>query len=187
MRTLTVKKTSGGFTDKFPPGWHTLSISGATYGNFQDSKFIDLTFNEYPENNIKCRIWAKEGQDGEEFAIGRLFRFANAGITSVSKSDDGEAIVQIDDSPASLLNKKVNCFFYKGSKGYTECLGMIAPTEFENDLEAYSADDVNFWKTKTEKYYKDFVAKSSEESNGFVQPATEKVSDKPSSEAELPW
>ena len=159
MRTLTVKHTSSGVEDRFPAGWHTLTISKATYGAFQDSKYIDINFSEYPKDNIKCRIWAKNGEDGEEFAIGRLFRFANAGIKGVSKSDEGDAIITLDDSPAELISKKINVFFYKSDTGYTEVLGMVAPTEFSNDLEAYSANDIKYWKSKAEKYYRDYVAK----------------------------
>ena len=96
MRTITVKKNSGG---QYKPGWHEISVSKANYGEFQGNKFIDVYFKEYPEN-INLRVYAKNGKDGEEFAIGRLFRFANAGIQNVSKSDDGDSIVSIDDSPA---------------------------------------------------------------------------------------
>ena len=65
MRTLTVKHTSSGFEDSFPAGWHTLTISKATYGAFQDSKYIDINFSEYPKDNIKCRIWAKNSWNSQ--------------------------------------------------------------------------------------------------------------------------
>ena len=193
MRTLTVKQSKGEFVDKFPPGWHTLTISEAEYGEFNDSKYITFKFAEYAEENINCRIWAKSGKEGEEFAIGRLFRFANAGIQNVSKSDEGDAIITIDDSPNQLIGKKINVYFYKSETGYTECLGMVAPTEFTNDLEAFSANDVKYWKGKAERYYNNYVNKDkSSNDNSFIaeEPvvpngATQAV--KTNSEEEIPW
>ena len=174
MRTLTVKQGKK-FEDKFPPGWHELTISRAKYGDFQDSKYIDVWFEEYSEyDKLSVRIWAKTGKDGEEFAIGRLFRFANAGIKSVSKSDEGDAIITIDDKPEELVDKKINVFFYKkGEKKYTEVLSNVAPTEFQNDLETFNANDVEFWKEQAEKYYKDYVvAKQSPATNGVMDAST---------------
>ena len=109
MRTMTVKKSTG---SKWNEGWHTLEISNAKYGDYNGTKFIDVMFKDYPES-LNLRVYAKKGDNGEEFAIGRLFRFANAGIQSVSSSEDGESIVQIDDSPAQLKGKKINVFFFK--------------------------------------------------------------------------
>ena len=172
MRTLTVKQGKK-FEDKFPPGWHELTISRAKYGDFQDSKYIDVWFEEYSEyDKLSVRIWAKTGKDGEEFAIGRLFRFANAGIKSVSKSDEGDAIITIDDKPEELVDKKINVFFYKkGEKKYTEVLSNVAPTEFQNDLETFNANDVEFWKEQAEKYYKDYILDKDKGSNGVLNGA----------------
>lgn len=167
MRTLTVK-TSGEKTDLFPPGWHELTIDSAKYGKFNESKFIDVSFSEYPPKQIALRIYAKTGENGEEFAIGRLFRFANAGISSVSKSDDGEAIVQLDDKPDNLLGKKINVFFYKNKKGYTDVLTNVAPTEFSNDLETFNANDVDYWKGKGERYYDNYIKGKDKDSGEFV-------------------
>ena len=86
MRTLKVK--TGGTGTKFTPGWHTLTATKAQYGEWNDTKYIDVWFQDYPES-INLRVYAKTGKDGEEFAIGRLFRFANAGIMEVAKSENG--------------------------------------------------------------------------------------------------
>lgn len=193
MRTLTVKTTTEK-TDMFPPGWHTLTIDKAKYGKFNDSKYIDVSFSEYAEKQIALRIYAKEGENGEEFAIGRLFRFANAGISSVSKSDDGEAIVQLDDSADQLLGKKVNVFFYKNDKGYTDVLTNIAPTEFKNDLEEFKEDDIEYWKGKAVRYYENYVKGKGKNSssNGFVSNSSVDPEDDPDvikvdSTADIPW
>ena len=187
MRALTVKK-GGDFVDKFPPGWHTLTIFKAEYGDFQESRFIDLWFKEYEDTpKLSCRVWAKKGKTGEEFAIGRLFRFANAGIQKVSKSDEGDAILTIDDSPSQLLGKKINVFFYKkDGNGYTEILPNIAPTVFTNDLETFKEDDVNYWKKQAEKYYQNYIANKTKSNDDFAT-ATRVDAPANGSTAEMPW
>ena len=108
MRTITIKKGSG---SKFSPGWHSVEIVKAVYGDYNGTKYIDCYFKDYPDS-LNLRIYAKEGKNGEEFAIGRLFRFANAGISEVLNGANGESVVKIDDSPASLIGKNINIFFY---------------------------------------------------------------------------
>jgi len=187
MRTLTVKITENK-GDMFPAGWHTLCIDTAKYGKFNDAKFIDISFSEYNAKQIALRIYAKEGENGEEFAIGRLFRFANAGITSVSKSDDGEAIVTLDDSSDQLIGKKLNIFFYKNAKGYTDCLTNVAPIEFKNDLETFTAQDVEYWKGKGVRYYDTYIKdKNKGASSGeFVSNSSASEPAKVET-AEIPW
>ena len=191
MRTLTVKQ-GGDFVDRFPPGWHELTICKAEYGAFQDSKFIDLWFKEYEDvPKLSCRIWAKKGKTGEEFAIGRLFRFANAGIQKVSKSDEGEAILTIDDSPSQLLGKKINVYFYKKEgNGYTEILPNIAPTIFKNDIDSFKEDDVNYWKRSAEKYYKSYVVNKESDNNDDFATATRvdvPANGASNSTGDIPW
>ena len=186
MRTLTVKKNSG---SQYKPGWHEISISKANYGEFQGNKFIDIYFEGYPEN-INLRVYSKNGQDGEEFAIGRVFRFANAGIKSISKSSDGDSLVQIDDSPKELIGTKLNVYFYKKGQ-YSSVLTNVAPTVFKNDLEEFNEEDVKYWKSKAISYYEQYV-KDDNSSDNF---ATETRVDTPAtpangvkdSTAEMPW
>ena len=47
MRTLTVRKSSG---TNYVHGWHTLTISNAIYGDYNGTKFLDVWFDNYPEN-----------------------------------------------------------------------------------------------------------------------------------------
>ena len=68
MRTLTVKN-SGDFVDKFPPGWHALTILKAKYGEFNDSKYIDVWFEGFPDN-FNARIYAKVTNGEEWFGVG---------------------------------------------------------------------------------------------------------------------
>jgi hypothetical protein len=180
MRTLTVK--SGGGTS-FAPGWHLVTIDTAKYGDFEGTQFIDTTFQGLPES-FNMRIYSKHGTDGEEFAIGRLFRFANAGICEVSKSEDGEAIVSIDDSEEQLIGKQVWIFMYKDGD-YYRALNRIAPTEFENQLETFSDKDVSYWKKNAEDYYNKFVKKNNTD-NDSDWGATE-ANGVPSDTTEASW
>ena len=61
MRTLTVRKGSG---TNYIPGWHKLTISNAKYGDFNGAKFLDVWFDNYPEN-FTMRVYEKVGTDGE--------------------------------------------------------------------------------------------------------------------------
>ena len=100
MRTITIKP--GGGNNQYSTGWHELTVSKAKYADWNGNKCIDVYFNDYPEN-FNMRVYAKNGQDGEEFAIGQLYRFANAGISSALEGQDGSKIVKMDDSEEALI------------------------------------------------------------------------------------
>ena len=92
MRTMTLKK---GGTD-FGPGWKTVTVKTAKYGDWEGKKFLDLTFESYPDT-LNDRVYATTGKNGEEFAIGQVFRFANAGISGGLEGPDGNMLMKIDD------------------------------------------------------------------------------------------
>jgi len=150
-RTLTLPKGGGLFTE----GWHTVKISKAEYGDWQDTKYIDVWFDGYPEN-FNMRIYEKIGKDGEEFAIGNLFRFANAGITDALESTNGETIIKMNDDAAELVGKTVNAYFYKDGK-FTRALGQIAPVPFKNIVEEFTEKDVIYFKGKCESFFAKWV------------------------------
>jgi hypothetical protein len=151
-RTFTLpKKGTGAWTE----GWHKLTVSNAKYGTYNDSKYIDVWFDGYPDN-FNMRIYEKHGKDGEEFAIGNLFRFANAGITDALESATGETVIKMDDGPEQLTGQEVNAFFYKNGK-FTRILNQIAPTEFKNIVEEFDAKDVAYFKGKAERYFNEYV------------------------------
>ena len=152
MRTLTIKKSNG---SKFSPGWKQVEIVKAVYGDYNGTKYVDCYFKDYPDS-LNLRIYAKQGKDGEEFAIGRLFRFANAGITEVLNGPNGDNIVKIDDSPGSLIGKNINVYFYKDGE-YSRILSSVAPTEFENQIDTFSESDVTYWKGQSENYYNKYI------------------------------
>ena len=151
MRTLTVKQGGSLWTT----GWHTLTISTAKYGTYNESKFLELGFKDYPDN-FTLRIYAKIGRDGEEFAIGNVFRFANAGITEVLEGTGGDKVAKIDDSAEQMVGKQLNVFFYKDGE-YTRAYSSVAPTVFENAIDTFTERDVEFWKGKAETRFQNYT------------------------------
>ena len=151
MRTLTVKQGSSNWAT----GWHELTVSTAKYGTYNDSKFLELGFEGYPDN-FTLRIYAKMGRDGEEFAIGNVFRFANAGIQEVLEGTGGDRVVKLDDSAEQMVGKNLNIFFYKDGE-YTRAYSSVAPTVFENGIDTITQSDVDFWKSKAETRFNDYT------------------------------
>ena len=152
VRTLTVK-TGGG--SSFSTGWHTKLISKAEYGDYNGTKYLDVWFDDFPES-LNMRVYEKKNADGEEFARGNLFRYANAGITSALEGQGGTKVIKLDDSPEALIGKNVNVYVHKDGK-YSRVLNQCAPTEFENVVEKFSADDVQYWKDRAVKYFLEYV------------------------------
>jgi hypothetical protein len=151
-RTLTLpKKGTGQWTE----GWHTVTIKHAKYGNWNDTKYLDVYFEDYPDN-FNMRVYEKTGQDGEEFAIGNIFRFANAGITDALESATGETIIKMNDDAEELKGKTVNVYFYKDGK-FTKILQQIAPITFSNIVEEFNEKDTAYYKSKAEAFFAKWV------------------------------
>ena len=183
MRTLTVRQNSGSV---WTEGWHELTVSTAKYGDYNESKFIELGFKDYPDN-FTLRIYAKIGKDGEEFAIGNVFRFANAGITEVLEGTGGDKVVKLDDSAENMVNRTLNIFFYKDGE-YTRAYSSVAPTVFENAIDNFTESDVQYWKNRAETRFKNYTP-----GNGISNTVTtaDFVTDAPkatnTSDAEIPF
>ncbi len=133
VRTLTVK-TGGG--SSFSTEWHTKLISKAEYGDLNGTKYLDVWFDDFPES-LNMRVYEKKNADGEEFAIGNLFRYANAGITSALEGANNTKVIKLDDSADALIGKNINVYVHKDGK-YSRVLNQCAPTEFENVVEKFS-------------------------------------------------
>ena len=166
MRTLTIKQ--GG--SSWATGWHVLTVSSAKYGTYNESKFLEIGFKDYPDN-FTLRIYAKVGKDGEEFVIGNVFRFANAGITEVLEGTGGDKVVKLDDSAKEIVGKQLNIFFYKDGD-YTRAYSSVAPTVFENAIDTFTESDVEFWKNKAETRFRDYTP-----GNGTVNTANGTVTE----------
>ena len=72
MGIVVTKKEGGGYDE----GWKTVTVSDATKGDFNGSKYIDLFFEGYPET-MKCRVWEARNKDGEEFSVSNMVRYIN--------------------------------------------------------------------------------------------------------------
>ena len=138
MLTLSVKEGID-----LPKGWHTVSISEAVDGEHNGTRYIDLHFKGMPEN-LKCRIWSAVNKEtGEDFGIGNLFHFADAGIV---ETHDGS--LSIDDNAKHLKGKALNIFFYENENGYTDAAQRVVPIVRDGFSETY----VEKLKTKAETW-----------------------------------
>ena len=136
---LKLSVTEGG---NYPVGWHEVTIAKATDGDFDGTRYIDLHFKDLPEN-LKCRVWsAVNSETKEDFGIGNLFLYANAGLTEV------EGGVTIDDNVHHLHGKSLNVFFYENDNGFTDAAQRVVPVVRDGFSEGY----VEKLKTKTETW-----------------------------------
>ena len=157
-RTLTLNNKGSG---NWAEGWHTLKINNAKYGTWGETKYVDTWFEGYPEN-FNMRVYSKIGQNGEEFAIGNLYRFANAGITDALESAEGETVIKMDDSAEALVGSTVNVYFYKDGK-FSRILSQVAPTVFKNIVEEFTDKDVEYFKNRAEASFQKYVKPKLEE------------------------
>jgi len=116
----------------YPTGWHKVTIAKATDGDFDGTRYIDLQFKDLPEN-LKCRVWsAVNATTGEDFGIGNLFHFANAGVTT-----NGDDTITIDDNVRHLHDKTLNVLFYENDNGFTDAAQRVVPVVRDGFGEAY--------------------------------------------------
>ena len=115
-----------------PTGWNSVTIHKAVEGEYNGTRYIDLYFNDLPES-VNCRIWSKVNEtSGEDFGIGNLFYYANAGLTVTD-----EGTVEIDDSVSHLKGKTINALFYTNENGYTDISQRITPVVRDGFSESY--------------------------------------------------
>ena len=147
MGIVVTKKEGGGYDE----GWKTVTISEATKGDFNGSKYIDLFFEGYPES-VHCRVWEAKNKDGEEFSIANLFRYSNPTILE-EMDKDGTAAANLDDSPAGLKGKSLQVLFYKKANGYSEISKNVAPAvPFQNIVDNFDEDRITRIKESAERY-----------------------------------
>ena len=150
-------------------GWHTVTITGAKEGNWNDSKYLDVFFEGY---NDAChlRIYERFNKEtNEEFSIAKLFKFANAGIISVLEDQTGnKPVIQYDDDPSSLTGKKLNVLIVDDKKNdkYARVWDRVAPVTHVGEHLTYTDDDVDYWKKQAEDAYAKYG--KPEVSNGAI-------------------
>ena len=161
MAIKTMSSSGGG---DWSHGWKQVTLKNAKYGMYNnDVRYIDAWFEEYPET-INLRLYEAKSKDGEEFAIARLFKLANAGIVGEVQDSDGRKSIQYDDDANNLNGRKLQVFFYKNEEGYFRVLNRVAPVSQDGDVLSFNEDDSIYWKKQAEKYYDQY--KKPTESNG---------------------
>ena len=50
-------------------------------------------------------------------------------------------------------------------------MNQVAPTEFENELEKFTSNDVKYWKRKAQSYYNKYVKEDESTDNDFIAAA----------------
>jgi hypothetical protein len=141
MRTITI----GEVGSNYEAGWHELTIRTAKYGKHDESPYIDVWFEDYPDN-FNMRTWAKTSDNGEEWCVARLFRFANAGIVE-ALDEGGQKRATLNDDAEQLIGKKINILFFKelnetDGKEYGRAYLVPAPTVFTNVVETFTEANV---------------------------------------------
>ncbi len=162
MALLTLKRTEN--LGDLTPGWKTVTVVAARKGKYdggQGKKYIDIMFEGYSEN-VKLRAHQKfNGKSGEEFCIGNIFRYANAGI----EETDGNQ-VKINTNPSELIGKSFQAYFYKNKKGYTDIADSVIPAApFKNIAEEWTEKDIEELKVDTYNRISSYI---SQFSNGSV-------------------
>ena len=161
MAIKTMSASSGGGS-KFAEGWHEVKVSKASYGTYEandgDKGYLDILFEDYPDN-MNLRVYeAVNKETKHEFAIENIFRYANAGIVSKLEDPTGKnPLLQYDDDEKGLVGRTINIFMYKETKtgeGYSRILNRIAPVAHVGEHLSYTDKDVTGIKASCEKSYK---------------------------------
>ena len=98
MAIKTMSSTGGDWSI----GWKEVTLKDAKYGMYNDIRLVDAWLEEYPDT-INLRMYEAKSKDtGEEFAIAKLFRLANAGIIGEVQDSSGKKSLQYDDEAANL-------------------------------------------------------------------------------------
>ena len=156
MAVKTMAKNVG--TGQYNAGWHELTISQATDGEWNGKRVVDLNFEGYPEN-MRYRVFeTTNSKTGEEFKIANLFRYACAGIISVLNDPTGKnPVIQYDDEVVNLVGTHVNAFFFKqksttDDNEYSKIFDLV-PVVQETEHIKWTTDDVDRLKHSVEKRY----------------------------------
>ena len=176
MAIKTMSNSGGG---DWSVGWKEVTLKDAKYGMYNDIRYVDAWFEEYPET-INLRLYEAKSKDtGEEFAIARLFRLANAGILGEVQDSSGKKSLQYDDEAVNLNGKKLHVFFYKNEEGYFRVLNRVAPVIQEGDVLSFAEKDVEYWMGQGMKYYDQYKKPSdSSSTNGLLEMSTDEIKEK---------
>lgn len=141
-----------------PAGWHVGTVTQCEQGTFNESKFFDVMISELPEN-MKCRVWEARNSEGEEFSISNLIRYSNPDILEETSNGTDPAI-KVDDTPKSLVGKRLQVYVYEKDNGYMDILqNKVAPAEpFSNSVDKMTEERIRYIKNAAVKYFNNKVS-----------------------------
>ena len=146
IRTMTVGSGTGA---DYSIGWKDMLISKAEYGNYNGKKYLDIWFEDYPDN-FNCRVYETiNTKTKEEFRISSWFRFTQSGIQEVLDNGNGKPIITYDDDASLLAGMPINVYFYKEDE-YTRIWREPAPIAGEGEHLTFTEKDVEYWKRNAE-------------------------------------
>jgi hypothetical protein len=183
MAIKTVTIGSGSSAD-YEAGWKELTVKNAKYDYYNGNKFMDIWFEDYPDN-LNARVYETVNKTTkEEFRISSWFRFANAGIQEIIDNGSGQPVITYDDDPTNLNGMKVNVLFYREQTGdgeYARIWREPAPVIMETDKLSYTEKDVSYWKTRSERSLNTWQARDGESSSS-IETVMQTITDPPADE-----
>ena len=181
IRTVTVGSGSGA---DYEAGWKELTIKQAKYDNYNGKKFIDIWFDDYPEN-MNARVYETVNKTThEEFRISNWFRFTNAGVQEVIDNGSGHPVVTYDDDPVNLNGMTINVLFHREQTTDGEFARIWrepAPVVMETDKLSYTEKDVTYWKNRAERSLNAWKTRNGE-SPSSIETVIKSITDPPSTE-----
>ena len=154
MAIRTMSTNSGTGAD-YSIGWKELVIKKATYGDYNGKKYLDIWFEDYPDNK-NCRTYETiNKKTKEEFRISNWFRFSHTGIQEVLDNGNGKPIITYDDDASLLAGMPINVYFYdkyseKDDRNYAQIWREPAPIVGEGEHLTFTDKDVAYWKKSAE-------------------------------------
>ena len=174
LKTMSASSDGG----KFSAGWHTVSIAKAEYGTYEgkegDKRYLDIWFEDYPDNMNLRAYETVNSKTGEEFKVANIFKYANAGIAGVLKDPNGKEVISYDDEASGLIGKHINIYMYKEQKTgneYSRIYENIAPVAQEGEHLSFTETQVKGIQNGVEASCKKMVAKTV--ANGTDAPPVE--------------
>ena len=152
IRTMTVGSGTGA---DYSIGWKDMLISKAEYGNYNGKKYLDIWFEDYPDN-FNCRVYETiNTKTKEEFRISSWFRFSQSGIQEVLDDGTSKPIITYDDDASLLSGMPINVYVYKrysekDDKSYGKPWSEAAPIAGEGEHLTFTEKDVEYWKRNAE-------------------------------------
>ena len=171
MAIRTMSASTGGGS-KYSEGWHDATITKAEYGEWNNKKFLEVWFDGYGEYQT-MKVWETiSSKDNQEFAMARVFKYAQAGIISVLDDPTGKRpIIQFDDEASGLVGKSVSIYLYPDPKNdkYNKISGECSPIPGAYEHMSFTEDVCNSIQAGATKRLQSYLAK---QANNVTVPVT---------------